>query len=303
MSKECICDICNKKYASASSLCNHKKLIHNKIKEVIEIIKCNYCNKEFTRNYNKIRHVKICKNKEEFEKKENLEKLKLEIKLEELKLKNQKIENLQQSLKMHPNTFKKLNKTLINRSLTNSNNINSNNTINIINNNVINNNIISLENERITNTLTLKDKRKIIKSGYCSLEKLVEITNCSGKYHQFKNIIITNMKDNYAYKYDDEKKFFVLCDKENVIEQLLLNRIFNLTEIYNELSTAQNISDGIKNVIKTFLNKLENNKKDFKFDNEDTIYKDYQTAYANKLKILIYNNVDKISYDLALFVN
>jgi hypothetical protein len=92
MNKECICDICDKKYASASSLCNHKKLIHKKIKENIKIIKCNYCNKEFTRNFNKLRHIKICKDKEEFEKKENSEKLKLEIKLEELKFKNQKIE-------------------------------------------------------------------------------------------------------------------------------------------------------------------------------------------------------------------
>ena len=38
----------------------------------------------------------------------------------------------------------------------------------------------------------------------CCLEKLINIIHCD-KYNQFKNIIITNMKDNYIYKYDDIK--------------------------------------------------------------------------------------------------
>ena len=39
---------------------------------------------------------------------------------------------------------------------------------------------------------------------YISLDKLIEIIH--SKYNQFKNIIITNMKDNYMYKLDEKTK-------------------------------------------------------------------------------------------------
>jgi hypothetical protein len=91
----------------------------------------------------------------------------------------------------------------------NSNNI-------TISNNVINNNnnypILSLGNEELTNVLTIDQKKQIMNSRLGSLEKIVEITHC-GELNQFKNIIITNLKDNYAYRYDDKVGYFVTVPK------------------------------------------------------------------------------------------
>ena len=65
-----------------------------------------------------------------------------------------------------------------------------------------------------------KEKNQIMANGYLCLEKFIEITN-TGKYDQFKNIIITNIKDPYAYKFDDKQGFFVTCNKTEVLNELI----------------------------------------------------------------------------------
>jgi hypothetical protein len=165
-----------------------------------------YCNKIFNFRNNKWKHEKICKQKDNI-KKEDIEKIKLEllIKKEEAKILKLKIK-LQNSTKVDNVTLKKLNKKLMERNnLIKNSTINSNNT-NIQNNTqVINNyNLIGFGKENINETLTLKDKKQIINAKYQCLEKLIEIVHC-GNYDQFKNIIITNMKDNYMYKYEENK--------------------------------------------------------------------------------------------------
>ena len=56
----------------------------------------------------------------------------------------------------------------------------------------------------LLNVLTYEQKQQIMKSRMNSLEKIVEITHC-GEMNQFKNIIVTNLKDNFAYRYDNDK--------------------------------------------------------------------------------------------------
>jgi hypothetical protein len=118
---------------------------------------------------------------------------------------------------MHPKTFKSLNNKLINNS------INSNNTIN----NITNNNhfqIIALGKENLLEILTLNEKKEIMKSRFGCLEKIVDIVHCSN-YNQFKNIVITNLKDDFAYKYDDKKKYFVCFNKNELINELVDERL------------------------------------------------------------------------------
>ena len=81
-----ICKICVKKYSSQHSLCNHNRKFHKsnnivdsnknntiiKLEKTIEDLKkqlskdlqCEYCNKTFTLKSSKIRHNKICKEKD-----------------------------------------------------------------------------------------------------------------------------------------------------------------------------------------------------------------------------------------------
>jgi hypothetical protein len=74
------CNICNKNYASNSSLCNHNKKFHknNVVQKGSSVVlhevvcgtslinnksQCKYCNKLFNDRSNKYKHEKICKNK------------------------------------------------------------------------------------------------------------------------------------------------------------------------------------------------------------------------------------------------
>ncbi len=223
------CNICNKFYKTYQTLWKHNKKFHcNKVTEsnglvtesnglvtnniiINKSLQCKYCNKLFKYKQNKYEHEKkVCKNNKDLE----IEKIKLDqinaekdkIKEEKEKIKEQnetlrlKIK-LQNCKKLDDKTFKAVNKYLMDRSFKN-NNINSNN---ITNNNY---QIFSLGNEELVDKLTMSEKRQIMNARLCSLEKMVEIAHC-GNYPHFKNIVITNLKDNFAYKYDESKGFFV----------------------------------------------------------------------------------------------
>ena len=73
--KKYICNICDNKYKTPQSLCNHKKIYHTNIHKNIpetepnKILKkdqriCNHCNKEYSREDNLKRHLQICKSKD-----------------------------------------------------------------------------------------------------------------------------------------------------------------------------------------------------------------------------------------------
>tara|TARA_B110000971_G_C19941716_1_gene469028 strand:+ start:398 stop:1144 length:747 start_codon:yes stop_codon:yes gene_type:complete len=217
-----------------------------------------------------------------------LEKLKEETKLTKLKIKLQSIKRLDDK------TFKAVNKYLMDRSYHNSqnNNVNSNNVIN-------NYQILSIGNEDLKETLSLNDKKTIMNSRLCALEKMVEIVHCGG-YDKFKNIIITNLKDNFAYKYDDDKGYFITATKNEVFNDLVSFRINDIEEIYDELSSANKIDSKTKELIQTFLDKIQNVDKPFTDENEDIKYPNYKSYKINNIKILLYNNQDKITKDIAL---
>jgi hypothetical protein len=261
------CNVCNKIYSSYQSLWKHNKIYHKNItKKVTDVTEklvnvtenginikkyiCNICSKEFNHRQNKYEHEKICKNNKSKEineltqlvDKQN-ELIKNEIELAKLKLK------IQSSKKLDTKTFKSLNKALKERAFLKmqNSNINSHNTNNI-QNNIINNNIqlIGFSKEEVINTITNKEKSQIMANGYQCLEKFIEITNI-GKYDQFKNIIITNIKDPYAYKFDDKQGFFVTCNKTEVLNELVNNRVTDIEAIYNEFDEANKINDKTKN--------------------------------------------------------
>jgi len=206
------CNICNKQYSSKSSLCNHNKKYHSEksppnppdnpqFPQNIISNKCKYCNKIFSRSDSLLRHQKICKNRvksdelNKIKEEKELVALQLELKKEETKILKYKLK-LEKSEKKDTVTLKKLNRLLIERN-NKIKHINSHNTINSNNQQIINNfQLVGFGKEEILETLTNHEKRLIMNAKYASLEKLIEIVHC-GKYSQFKNIILTNIKDNY----------------------------------------------------------------------------------------------------------
>ena len=312
------CCICIKNYSSKSSLCNHTKKFHSKnvinkkvkkyqpksadtsaknqpsISQIsaFTFYACRFCKKEYKHIQSRWKHEVKCKEENEIHKikEEN------EILRRERDQKNQEIIKLQKKLlsskRLDNKTFKAVNKILMDRS--NSNNITNSN-------NVINNNypILSLGNEELTNVLTMDQKKQIMNSRLGSLEKIVEITHC-GELNQFKNIIITNLKDNYAYRYDDKVGYFVTVPKTDLLEDVIMNRVMDIETIYDELQSANKINEKTKKLIQDFLDKMANNDEPF-FDNE-TKYENFKSYKTNNIKILLYNNQDRITKDIALLI-
>ena len=295
-----ICKVCNKKYKSYQSLWKHNKKFHNNnviIGNQIEtnaettgnqnkknLLVCRFCKKEFNHRNNRWRHEKSCKDTN----KPNIE-IQLQLSQKENEILKLKLK-IEKSNKMHPKSFKKLNNMLINNALMNSNNINSNNSVN-------NYNILSLGNENIPEVLSLIDKKKIMNAKYLCLEKMVEIAHC-GSYNQFKNIVITNLKDNIAYRFDQTKGYFLTTTKNDVLNDIINNRITDIEEIYDELSTTNKINEETKNLITKFLEKIQNEDAKFVDENENITYDNYKSYKSDKIKILIYNNNQKISNEL-----
>lgn len=301
--EDTFCSICNKNYNCKSSLSNHKRRYHkvysNRRKdETKNCYNCQYCDREYKYFQSRWLHEKKCKIEKE---KREEEKRSLELKNQQLEqdLKDHKdqVIKLQKKLlsskRLDTKTFKAVNKILMDRSNYHSNNNNTNTN----NNNYTQ--ILALGNEDLVNVLTMEQKKQIMNSRLGSLEKIVEITHC-GELNQFKNIIVTNLKDNYAYRYDDKVGYFVTVPKTDLLEDVIMNRVMDIETIYDELQSANKIDSKTKKLIQDFLDKMANNDEPF-FDNE-TKYDNFKTYKTNNIKILLYNNHDKITKDIALLI-
>ena len=297
------CNICKKKYSCYQSLNNHNKKFHtNPNNEIIEDenkIKCNYCSKYYYSKYTLKTHEKTCSIKK-FNMNNNINKnnevdlIRLELIKSEIEKMREEKEILKLKIQLKstptPNTTTNNNITNINN-LLNSNNTNSNNVFNIL----------TIGRENIEEILSQIEKKSVLNSRYSCLEELVKILHC-GEYNQFKNILITNLKDKYAYKYDSMGKKFVCVSKNEIIHELVGERLDNIREIYEELTTTNKINHQTKKLIREFLDKMTHEDK-YTEDTEGTTYKNFRSYKEHRVKILIYNNLDKISKDLAIILD
>jgi hypothetical protein len=308
--KEHYCDNCKKNYSSKQSLLNHRKTFHlnliTKLKdEINDRYPCRHCEGDYKSYQSRWNHEKKCILVDKKHNKiQNTSKEIEKLKDEKLKQQQQIIKLQQKLLKnnsLDTKTFRALNKILIERSMNNSNN--TTNSHNTANNTIINNNIKQICNvgsEDICGVLSQRQKQLIFSRPSQSIEKIVEITHC-GEYNQFKNIIITNLKDNFAYQYDDKKGFFVAVDKNKLIDNVVTLRLTDIEAIYDELNDANKIDDKTKRIIQQFLDRF-NSEEPFT-DEHDNEYPNFKSFKKNNIKILLYNNRDKITKDIALLIS
>ena len=331
------CKICNKYYSSKSSLCNHNKRFHKLKSEQsvkyqpsisqnqpkftkisaknqsfisydhngVKKYCCKFCGHMYNHIQSRWKHEKVCKKAEEDKEienkkieleiaKENNIRLKEEAKILQLKLK------LQKSEKVDNITLKKLNKMLLERNNRIKNSTITTNSNNNIQNNIVNYQIVGFgKEENIQELLTNQEKRMILNSKLCSLEKLIEIVHC-GRYNQFKNIIVTNIKDNYIYKYDENKGVFVLSNKDDVLNSLIDYRMGDLEVIYNEFLEKNKIDERTKKCIEDFINRINYNDEKIVNNGEHETFKQYK---INEIKVLLFNNQDKITNDISLLLS
>lgn len=301
--KEHKCGICVKTYSSYKTLWTHNKKFHNSTKNEIIIEKtpaitppiirfvCKNCKKEYKHVQSKNKHEKSCLYVPQISAELELEKARQET--IKLKIELQKMKNLDEK------TIKSINKIIKDRDKTNITNItnNNNNTQNI---NINFPNILGFGSEDALNILSQQDKIIIIESFYNSLDKIVEMVHC-GKYDACKNIIITNLNTGYGYKYDDSEKCFVSADKSKILNDLYDNRMKDLKNIYETFSKEKMINEHSKYKFKKFLNELTNSGNPYT-DKSGKKYDNFKSSKINDIKLLLYNNRDKLIEDISAFV-
>jgi hypothetical protein len=311
--KKYVCNCCVKEYLNYKSLWSHNKKFHNGIKMVKEktIIEygCRICNNIYQHSQSRFTHEKTCTGIKQqpnielevekmkqatLDKEQDTEKIKQDTLDKEQKILELKIK-LQSMKRLDTKTFKSVNKLLMDRSTINNNTQNITN-----NNNHYHLQIMSLGNENVVDTLSFQEKKQILDRRLCSLDKMIEIVHC-GTHNMFKNIIITNLKDKFAYRYDETKGYFITENKSDVLDILVENRMMDIEAIYDELSTANKIDGRTKKLIQEFLDKMENKDTPFLYDTVE--YPNYKSYKINNIKILLYNNQDKITKDIALLMN
>jgi hypothetical protein len=309
MNKEHKCNYCNKNYSNYNSLWTHNKKFHNGIKKTnevkIEIIEeskinniveygCRTCDKKYKYKQNRSFHEKTCIGKKEQNIELEVEKTKVEV--EKMKQETLKLKIKLQGMKRVDNkTFKAINKVLIDRSTHNNN---------IQNNTIINNNyqIFSIGNEDVINTLSIDDKRIIINRKWCSIDEIVKMVHC-GDHNMFKNILITNLKDKFAYTFDESKGYFITTTKSFILDDLITNRMMDIEAIYAELTTANLVDEKTKKMIKAFLERMEEDDKPYMDENDDVEHVNYKAYKMDLIKVLLYNNQEKITRGIATLMN
>ena len=313
MNEKYNCKDCNKIYKTYKSLWTHNKIHHNGIKTVKTVkpqideetntneYSCKNCNKIYKHNRTKNCHEKTCNGIKQPSLELEVEKMKQEtldkeVEVEKIKQETLKLKIKLQGMKRVDNkTFKAINKVLIDRSTHNNN---------IQNNTIINNNyqIFSIGNEDVINTLSIDDKRIIINRKWCSLDEIVKMVHC-GDHNMFKNILITNLKDKFAYTFDESKGYFITTTKSFILDDLISNRMMDIEAIYDELTTANLVDEKTKKMIKAFLERMEEDDKPYTDENDDVEHVNYKAYKMSLIKLLLYNNQEKITQDIASLMN
>jgi uncharacterized C2H2 Zn-finger protein len=306
-----ICKSCNKVYKSRQSLCNHRSKFHyyeiplnstqihinNEIlppnstnntainknicatqdkSQDTKALRCSFCNNEFSRSDSLKRHMDKCKVKinNDKSKDEIIAMLQETIKEERAlfqkqflemqeSTKQQLLQLMNKQCKTHPKTLQKINNQLN----ANNSNINSNNTTN----NTIN--ILAIGHEDLAEVFTKKEKLTVLKNKFNCLPYLIEYTHFNDKYPQFKNIMITNMQNSIAYKFDYKQNQFVAIDKNELLNDLVGERMADIEAFYDELESE--LDDKTKKIIDRVIDKFENNP-------------EYKEEKKKEIKLIIY---------------
>jgi hypothetical protein len=176
--------------------------------------------------------------------------------------------------KVHPKTLQKINNTLLN---------NSNNTT--TNNNIINYNIVQLGSENLDTVFSKNKQIEILKQKYQCLPYLIQQTHLNDKYPQYKNIMITNLQNNVAYKYDKNTNSFIAVDKTELLNEVVGARMDDIQTFFETLTDV--LDAKTNDCVEKFLAKMNSREGE------------YYDAKLHDVKLMIYNNRDKISKEIT----
>jgi len=290
------CPKCNKNYSSYKSLWFHNYKYHKHqnppttppptsthhkppLKTPEEKFKCTKCNVVFSRIDSLTRHKNKNRCKEDKEEAKKLEEENNEIKKEMIEIKKkdelrekemleykkelEKMKDLlQKSLKIHPKTLQKIN-----------NQLNNQGTINNIT-------IYQLGKENLSELFTKQEKLGILNRQAMSINDIVELAHTSGKYKSCMNVYITNLQNTIGYMYDEKQNNFIAVNKNELLNDLLDSRMYDIEKFYEEFEEKLEPSRAEK--IKMFIERMN--------DEEDCL----KGLKKEEIKLILYNNKEAI---------
>ena len=178
--------------------------------------------------------------------------------------------------KIHPKTLQKINKNLINNT-TNNNNINNttNNTIN--NNTIINKTFVNFYDPIDYKILNKKEKLNILSRLWKSLEKSIKTIYFNKKFTKYKNIFITNRKNDNTYIPKDDGNKFSFISKNEALNDLIYSHMDEIE------SSAPDFEDKLSETIlrikhlNKFIEIINDNDKKFIHENLKKTFPNYRT--------------------------
>jgi hypothetical protein len=219
---------------------------------------CQYCSNSYSRSDSLKRHINRCKKKPNDEIYENrLEKL------------EQIIEQLMEQ-----------NKQLLEKDKSKSK-------ITMINNGIINNNTYKLElgNENILEKLSEKQKKEILNKMHGSLLHYIQKIHFSGEYPECMNVVLTNLRSKYAYKYIETENKFIAMVANDVFDNLIDIRLEEICGMFDE--TRSTLKSKTEERMGVFIDGMKNNP-------------DKKKQAVDDVKLMAYNNKDKIESQITI---
>jgi hypothetical protein len=280
------CSQCDKTYKHRQSLHNHIKKEHSpeSSQEVVNntdagMYTCKFCQKVYYNKQSKYRHQKKCKEKHDSLTK-SIRKMEEKHKkeMEDLKeiITNQIMDLVKKEVKISKKSIQNIGNQLNDGST--QNNVQNNNNITIV----------ALGNEDVLNTISDEEKVEILDKRYMSVLELVKLIHCSGKYPQFNNSLVTNIKSRYALSYDETQTQFVTKNKEELVENIVSNRTNDIEDMLEE--QRENVSPVTNTAINDLLNILSDDTKKQNLD--------YINKYKDKILYAIYDRREELKQQL-----
>ena len=288
-SQKFICNFCQRPYLSKQSLSNHTSIKHRAEKltksshltinsqppltsentpenTTNKIYTCNFCPKTYKQKQGKSRHMKTCDKKNLINNMQN--------KINELETKLANINNIPHSIHNEHNN----NGTIVNGQL---------------NNGPVNNNyIIKFGAEDLSAILSKEDMIKICNKKFTAIEESIKMTHFNKNKPELNNVIIKNLRDEYAYIHDGES--YIVQEKNDIIADLIELHLDNIEMIINE-ENENNIRNKLDKKVIDKLEKIRD-----RLDDETEIkinekrYENYKSYKINQIKLLIYNCINKL---------
>jgi hypothetical protein len=266
---------------SSILLKNSHKIINKTDNMPKNNLKCQYCNKIYSRSDNLTRHMeKFCKKTKKIIEQENEQNEKISILSKEIeKLKNQLLES----------TNKKNN--IINN---NSHNTNSNNQL-INNQHNINIKMVAFGDEDISR-LTEEEILKIVKSKKNAFFNLIKSVHLNKRLPEYNNVLFNNLKSDYGSIFDENK--LIVKKKKQIIYDLINNRLTDFEQLIEKYKQSKHLTKRDFEILGEVIQFLKNSNDDEDIDG-NIIRPDKETSKKTKdlyeeIIYIFYNDRDLV---------